>query len=49
MKKLMKKPGLYGSVFDFTVDYKITAVDDILDIQKYLMTKNNIVKKFCIY
>ena len=38
----MKKPGLYGSVFDFSVDYRVTAVDDILDIHKYLMKKNGI-------
>ena len=35
----MKKTGLFGSVFDFTVDYRVTAVDDILDIDKYLMKK----------
>ena len=33
----MKKTGLYGSVFDFSVDYRVTAVDDILDIHNYLM------------
>ena len=38
----MKKTGLYGSVFDSSIDYRITAVDDILDIHKYLMKKNNI-------
>ena len=36
----MKKTGLYGSVSDFSVDYRFTAVDDILDIHKYLMKKN---------
>ena len=30
----MKKTGLYGSVYDFSVDFRVTAVDDILDIQK---------------
>ena len=25
----MKKTGLYGSVFDFSIDYKITAADNI--------------------
>ena len=34
----MKKTGLY----DFSVDYRVTAVDDILDIYKYLMKKNGI-------
>ena len=38
----MKKVGLYGFVFDFSVDYRVTAVDDILDIHKYLMKKNGI-------
>ena len=33
----MKKTGLYGSVFDFSVNYRVAAVDDILDIHKYLM------------
>ena len=31
-------------VYDFSVDYHATAVDDIKDIQKYLMKKNNIVR-----
>ena len=38
----MKKTGLVGSVFDFSVDYRTIAVDDILNIHKYLMKKNNI-------
>ena len=33
----MRKTGLYGSVFDFSVGYSVTAVDDILEIRKYLM------------
>ena len=28
----MKKPGLSGCVYDFSVDYDAIAVDDILDI-----------------
>ena len=28
---MKKNIGLYGSVFDFSVDYRVTAVDDILD------------------
>ena len=39
----MKDTGLNGYVYDFTVDYDATAVDDIKDIHKYLMKKNNIV------
>ena len=35
----MKKTGLKGCVYDFSVDY----VADVLDIHKYLMKKNEIV------
>ena len=38
----MKKTGLNGCVYDFSVDYDAIAVDDILDI-KYLMEKDNII------
>ena len=38
----MKKTGLNGYVYDFSVDYDAIGVDDILDIHKYLMEKNNI-------
>ena len=37
------RTGLNGYFYDFTVDYKAIAVDDILDIHKYLMRKNNII------
>ena len=33
----MKKTGLNGYVYDFSVDYDATNVDDIVDIYKYLM------------
>ena len=39
----MKKTGLKGYLYDFSVDYNATAVSDILDIHKYLMEKNKIV------
>ena len=39
----MKDTGLNGYVYDFSVDYDATSVDDIKDIQKYLIKKNNIV------
>ena len=39
----MKKTGFNGYVYDFSVDYDTTDVDDIKDIHKYLMKKNNIV------
>ena len=37
-----KSAGLYGYVYDFSVDYNAIAVNDI-DIHKYLMEKNGIV------
>ena len=37
----MKRIGFNGYVYDFSVDYDAIAVDDILDIHKYLMKKNN--------
>ena len=36
----MKKTGLNGYIFYFSVDFNATAVDNILDIHKYLMKKN---------
>ena len=39
----MKKAGFNGYIYDFSVDYDATDVDDIKDIHKYLMKKNNIV------
>ena len=38
-----KKTGLNACVYDFSVDYDASAVDDILDIHKYLMKNNGIV------
>ena len=35
----MKKTGINGYVYDFSVDYDATDVDNILDIHKYLMKK----------
>ena len=35
----MKKTGLNGYAYDFSVDYDAIAVDNMLDIHKYLMTK----------
>ena len=35
----MKKTGFNRYVFDFSVDYDATDVDDIKDIHKYLMKK----------
>ena len=38
----MKKTGLNKYVYNFSVDYDAIAVDDILNIHKYLMEINNI-------
>ena len=39
----MKKTGFNGYVYDFSLDYDAADVDDIVDIQKYLMIKINMV------
>ena len=39
----MRKTGLNGYVYDFSVNYDAIAVDDILDILNYLMKYNGIV------
>ena len=39
----MKETGFNGYVYDFSVDYYTIAVDDTLDIHKYLMKKNNMI------
>ena len=45
----MKKTELNGYVYDFLVDYDAIAVDDILDIHKYLKKKNNIIWNVWVY
>ena len=35
--------GLYGNVYDFSVDYSAITNDKIVDIHNYLMKKNNII------
>ena len=35
----MKKTGFNGYIYDFSVDYDATDVDDIVDIHKYLIKK----------
>ena len=42
----IKKTGLNGYAYDFSVDYHAIVVDDMLDIHKYLMKKSNI--KSCL-
>ena len=39
----MKETGFNGYIYDFSLDYDTTDIDDIKDIHKYLMKKNNIV------
>ena len=39
----MKNTVLNGYVYDFNVNYDAIAVDDILDIHKYIMKKHVIV------
>ena len=39
----MEKTGFTGYVYNFSVDYNSIAVDDIKNIHKYLMEKNNMV------
>ena len=39
----MKKTGLNGYVYDFSVDYNAITVADILNIHKYLTKKNGII------
>ena len=39
----MKKTGFNGYVYDFSIYYAVTDVDDIKDIHKYLMKKSDIV------
>ena len=39
----MKETGLYGYVYDVSVDYDVIVITNIPDIQKHLMKKNVIV------
>ena len=39
----MKRTGFNGYIYDFSVDYDAIVVDDILDIQEYLMEKNRMI------
>ena len=42
-KNSRKDTGLYGNIYDFSVDYNAITNDEILDIHKYLMKKNNVI------
>ena len=39
----MRKTGFNGYLYDFSEDYAAIPADDIKDIHKYLMKKNDIV------
>ena len=41
----MKKIGLKGYNYDFSVDYDAISNSDVTDTHKYLMKKDDIVKK----
>ena len=45
----LKKTGLNGYLYDFSVAYDATAVDDILDIYKYLIKKMIWYKNVWVY
>ena len=40
----MKRTVFTGYVYDYSVDYDATNVDDIEEIHKYLMKKKDIVR-----
>ena len=42
-KNSLKDTGLFGNVYDFRVDYSAIINDEILDIHKYFVKRNNIV------
>ena len=42
----MKKTWLNGYLYDFSVDYVAIAVDDVLNIHKYLMKQNEMMFRF---
>ena len=42
-KRIRKKTGLYGNIYDFVVDYEhMLGVKPIYDMHRYLMIKHNI-------
>ena len=45
----MKGTGFNGYIYDFSVDYGATEVDDIKNIHKYLMKKNGIIENVPIH
>ena len=45
----MKGTGFNGYIYDFSVDYGATEVDDIKNIHKYLMKRNGIIENVPIH
>ena len=45
----MKKTGLNGYIYDFSIDYNSIGVSDIQDIHKYLIKKMELYKNVQIY
>ena len=41
----MKKTGLNGYVYDFSAAYDAIAVDQISEIHKYLVKRDNMIQK----
>ena len=39
----MKKTGFNGYIYDFSADYNAIVVDNIKDVYKYLMKKDNMI------
>ena len=37
----MKKTGFTGDAYDFSIDYDSISVDEIKDIHKYIMKRND--------
>ena len=46
---MILKKGFNGYVLHFSVDHYVTDVNDIKDIHKYLIKKNNIAQNVYIY
>ena len=42
-KDWLQKTGFNGYIYDFSADCNAIAIDDILDIHKYLMKNNGII------
>ena len=42
----MKVTGFNSYLYDFSVDYDITDVDDIISVLKYLMKNHDIMERF---